>query len=347
MENNYRAPQPQGRVNDRCGGQAVERESSPRLDNVCQSSGIDLTWISRLRKMASPRDRRHRLTRALAAVLLAVLPLARASAADLSGTYPDGPLGRSQGRGAAVLSGRFEESRLVSRVMPGLRSIAVLASNSSVFTAGAGPCSVNHPSCNLQPLWLAGTEKSFSSMAGAQFELASWALPARYKRYIEASGPEFLGGGLKENHLVLRLRAAPRPLSLLGVEVARIDLGHSIGHFSGFPTDASMKGTAAFGVLHLPLPSSTIDVYTKAGFARLTSTLRFAAYGHGAGACCANDPTYSLQPLLLNRIETSFAGAAGAQVKLGSVALRAEYKQFIASGARPGVLSVEFRWNFL
>ena len=347
MEKNYRARQPQGRVNDWCGGQVVERELSPRFDNVCQSPEIDLTWMARLREMASSRDGRHRLMRALVAVLLAVLPLARAFAADLSGTYRDGPVGRSQGGGAAVLSGRLEESHLVSRVMPGLGSIAVLGANSTVFLSRAGPCSVNHSVCSLQPLRPDRSDKAFSSIAWAQFELSSWALPARYKRFIEASGAEFLGGGLKENHLVFRLTAAPRPLSLLGVEFARIDLGHSIGHFGGFPTDTSMKGTAVFGVLHLPLPSSAIDVYTKAGFARLTSALPFAAYGHGARACSPNDLTCSPQPFVLNRIDTRFAGAAGAQIKLGSVALRAEYKQFIAAGGCPGVLSIEFRWNFL
>lgn len=302
--------------------------------------------MAHLREMASPSDRRYRLCRALPVVLLAALPLARAFAEDLSGTYPDGPSGRSQVRAAPVLSGRFEESHVLSRVMPGLRSITLLGANSNVFLPGAGSCSVNHAACNLQLPWSDRTDRGFSGMAGAQSDLASWALPARYKRFIEASGSEFLGGRLKESHLVFRLTAAPRPLSLLGAEFAHIDLGHSIRHSSGFPTDTSMKGTAAFAVLHVPLPSSAIDVYTKAGFARMTSTLPFTAYRHGAGACSPNDPTCSFQPFVLNRINTSFAGEVGAQIKLGSGALRAEYKQFIAAGSHPGVLSVELTWNF-
>jgi hypothetical protein len=291
---------------------------------------MDLTRIVGMRQIASSRHRRHRLYKALPAVLLAVLAPGRAFAVDSSSTYPDGAAGRSQVRAAPVLSGRFEQNHLTSRVMPGLRPIAVLGANSTVFVPGSDTCLENLPGCNLRPFRLDRTDTAFSGITGAEFALGLWASSAKYKRFIEASGPELLAG-LKENHLVLRMMAGPRPLSLLGAEFAHIDLGHPISRPSGSANPTSMKGTAAFGVLHLPLPSSVIDVYAKAGLARLTSTLPL---------------TSGLQPLVPNRIDTSFAGGAGAQFKLGSWALRAEYKQFIAAGGRPGVVSLGFRWNF-
>jgi hypothetical protein len=306
---------------------------------------MDLTRLAGMRRIASSRDRRHRLYRALPGVLLAVLPLGRAFAADSSDTYPDGAVGRSQVRAAPVLSGRFKENNPASRVIPGLRSIAIFGANSTVFAPEAGACSVNRPACNLQPFRLGRSDASFSSMTEGQFDLGSWALSARYKQFVEASGPEHLAG-LKENHLVLRVMAGPRPLSLLGAEFAHIDLGQASGGPGGFAAITSMRGTVALGVLHLPLPSPVIDVYAKAGLARLTSTSPFTALRHGAGACSPNDPTFGLQPLVLNRIDTSFAGGAGAQFKLGSWALRAEYKQFIAAGGHPGVVSVGFSWDF-
>jgi hypothetical protein len=133
---------------------------------------------------------------------------------------------------------------------------------------------------------------------------------------------------------------------LLSAELAHIDLGQPSGRLGGYPTDTSVKGTAAFGVLHLPLPSPVIDVYAKAGLARLKSTSHFIASRPGVGTWSANDATCSPQPLQLDRIDTSFAGGAGAQFRRGSWALGAEYKQFVADGGRPGLLTVGFTWNF-
>jgi opacity protein-like surface antigen len=82
-----------------------------------------------------------------------------------------------------------------------------------------------------------------------------------------------------------------------------------------------------------------IDVYAKASNARLKSTSHFTASGPGVGS----DATQPLQP---DRIDTSFAGGAGAQFKLGSWALGAEYKQFVEAGGRPGLLAIGFAWNF-
>src|SRR6267142_1284348 len=62
-------------------------------------------------------------------------------------------------------------------------------------------------------------------------------------------------GRFMEGHWASKVMAGLRPTPLLGAELAHIDLGHPGGHFGGLPADASMKGTAALGVLYLPLRS--------------------------------------------------------------------------------------------
>jgi hypothetical protein len=237
------------------------------------------------------------------------------------------------------------EGHWASKVMAGLRPTLLLGADFTALIRGLVTCSVNHPTCNLQPMRLVRADTGFAGGARGQFELGSWALRDEYKRFITAGGPE-LPSAFKENHSAFRVVAGLRPIPLLGAELAHIDLGHPGGHFGGLPADASMKGTAALGVLYLPLRSPAVDIYAKAGIARLQSTAHSTAFVPGVGTCSVNHPTCSLQPFQLDRTDTSFAGGAGAQVRLGSWALRAEYQQFMAAGGHPGLLSVGFTWNF-
>jgi hypothetical protein len=307
-----------------------------------------------MRQTARPRDRLNRLCGALATLLLGALPLDRAAAADLPGPHPRAATGRSQLKavdklpalGLAVnpaLSGRFEENRLSSKVMWRLRPIPFLGAEPTEFLRGVGTCSVNHPTCDPQPSRLHRSDAGFASGVGAQFEPGSWALSTGARR-TTVGGPE-VPAGFREN-FVFRVTSALRSIPLLGAELAHIDLGHPSGRPGGFPTDASMRGSAAFGVLHLPLPVPVVDVYAKAGLARLKSTLHYNAFRPGVGTCSVSDPTCSLQLPQVDRIDTTFAGGAGVQFKLSSWALSAEYKRFIAAGGHPGLASVTFSWSF-
>jgi hypothetical protein len=306
--------------------------------------------MARMRQSAPPHRRRHRFYRALPAVLLAALALHRAVANDLPRLYPSGAGGRSQVKAAARApasdsgvnpgpSGRFKENHLASKGMGGLRPIPLLGADPTAFLRGVGTCPVNHRTCKLQALRLDRTDPGFAGGARGQLELGAWAARDAYKRFIAVGGPEL-------PHLAFRVMAAMRPIPLFGAELARIDLGHPGGGPGGLPTDVSMRGTGAFGVLYLPLPSPVADVYAKAGLARLQSTLQSIALPPGVATCSANRPTCIPQSFRLERTDTSFAGGAGAQVKLGSWALRAEYQRFMAAGGHPGLLSVGFTWSF-
>jgi Outer membrane protein beta-barrel domain len=152
-------------------------------------------------------------------------------------------------------------------------------------------------------------------------------------------------GSFRENHFAFKGMVGIRPISLLGAEVGYTDFGHPSGAFNAYPADESMKGVSAFGVLYLPVP--IVDVFLKAGVARIQSELN--GTGHGGPNCSANGPCPEyvfIAPFQLNRTNTGGAGGVGAQYKYGSFAVRAEYERFNAAGGNPSLLSVGVTWTF-
>jgi opacity protein-like surface antigen len=160
----------------------------------------------------------------------------------------------------------------------------------------------------------------------------------------------------KANHSAFKLVAGIRPLSLIGAEVAYIDFGHpskSLG--SGFSTvnqaigysasgDVRLNGTAAFGILYLPIP--VVDVYAKAGMARLKTTANVTLQLSVPIATCvvAQFCQVSQQS---SRTDTGFAAGAGVGFKLGPVAIHAEYERFSTSGAFPALTTLGVTYTFL
>jgi outer membrane protein with beta-barrel domain len=149
-------------------------------------------------------------------------------------------------------------------------------------------------------------------------------------------------GEFKEDHSAFKVMAGIRPISLVGLELTYIDFGHPRGNIFSYPADATLKGAAAFGILYLPVP--VIDLYLKAGAARLQSTLR-GFYAAGDNICVPGAPC-GTTPFQLNRTNTSGAGGVGAQYKFGSWAVRAEYERFNAAGGNPSMLSAGITWTF-
>ena len=149
-------------------------------------------------------------------------------------------------------------------------------------------------------------------------------------------------GEFEEKHSAFKVMVGVRPVSLVGAELTYIDLGHPSGNVFKYPATASLKGPAAFAVLYLPVP--VIDVFLKAGVARLQSDLS-GLVADGSNVCLVGQPC-GAAPFRLNRTNTSGAGGAGAQYKLGSWALRAEYERFNAAGGNPGLLSLGVTWTF-
>lgn len=151
-----------------------------------------------------------------------------------------------------------------------------------------------------------------------------------------------------------KLMAGIRPLPILGAEVAYIDFGSVSGSVSipatatqgGFNATASShpKATALLAVGYLPIPMPHLDVFAKAGVAQLEYDVRAT----GQATCPLNLPCFPpplpLPPLLppysASERGTHPAYGAGAQLKLASLAVRAEYERISASSGDVDLLSI-------
>ena len=156
---------------------------------------------------------------------------------------------------------------------------------------------------------------------------------------VEATAPYFQN--FRENHSAFKFMVGIRPISLVGVEIAYDDFGHPNRRNGELATDVTMKGESAFGVLYLPVP--IVDIFLKAGLARIDSTAATHTVCSGGQPC----PTLIADPEPESRANVGFAGGAGAQFKIGSLAVRGEYERFNAAGGNPSLLSVGIIWKFL
>lgn len=156
----------------------------------------------------------------------------------------------------------------------------------------------------------------------------------------EVSGPAFpLPDRFQETHSAFKLMVGVRPISLVGAEVSYMDFGHPDGSFLGNVANASMKGGSAFGIFYFPVP--IIDLYLKAGVARIQSTVS----GLVPVVCPVGGPCGPV-PFQESQTNTGFAAGAGVQIKFGPWATRAEYERFNAAGANPYVWSLGLTWSF-
>lgn len=179
-------------------------------------------------------------------------------------------------------------------------------------------------------------------------------IKARDSTLISIAGvPSPSLGSFDLSRSAFQVSAGIRALEMLGAEIDYFDLGSGStspswsgpGSLTG--AHVSQKGEAAFGVLYLPIP--IIDVYLKAGAARLTTRLSASAAGSTCppGAFCPlGFPTFSATGAL-ETTETTFAAGAGVEWKLGDWAIRGEYERFSALGEHPSLATVGVTWSFL
>ena len=160
--------------------------------------------------------------------------------------------------------------------------------------------------------------------------------------------PGLGAGPFSESHSAYQLMAGVRPIPLLGAEFAYVDFEHphqvlSTGVVGS--ADVRMKGAAAFGMLYLPVP--VVNIYLKGGLARIQTNANVTGTQVGAGACAMGHPDCGRFAGQNSATVTRFAGGIGAQFKLGSWALRAEYESFSAAGENPSLATIGVTWTFL
>ena len=144
--------------------------------------------------------------------------------------------------------------------------------------------------------------------------------------------------------------AGIRPISLLGAELAYTDFGHptvSQGPPAGFGLayQASLRASAttASGVLYAPVPVHFLDVYAKAGVARLETTAdATGAFGCWTPLQCA------VYPVTVRRGQTGlrFAYGAGVQARWSTIGIRLEYERISAPAGDPDLVAVGLTLNF-
>jgi opacity protein-like surface antigen len=158
----------------------------------------------------------------------------------------------------------------------------------------------------------------------------------------------FIPNRLDESHRSATPVIGFRPVALLGAEIKYVDFGRKqsflVSNEEGYNLQAGSKAIALFGMIYAPLPVRFIDFYGKAGVAEVISTFSGNAILMTPGLA---PPYYLTWAANVNRTEVRFAYGAGAQVKLSSMAVRAEYERLQESaGNPPYIFSLGATWTF-
>ena len=136
-----------------------------------------------------------------------------------------------------------------------------------------------------------------------------------------------------ENHSGYKILVGLRPIPVVGGELEYVDFGHPSAFIaSGATADAELRGSALFGVLYLPLPVPTLDLYAKVGLARLQAS----GSAHQGNA----------ELFRFDETNTKVAFGAGAQFKFAAFAVRGEYEQFSSEIGDPSFWSIALTWSF-
>jgi hypothetical protein len=169
--------------------------------------------------------------------------------------------------------------------------------------------------------------------------------------HTEAGNPV----GFDEHQLGWKITVGVRPISVFGAEFEYVDLGHPsatvYAPYFGPPSphlDIRLHGVAAFAVGYLPLPVPFLDLYAKAGVARLQSTIRDSYMGPSSEIAPCVGGNLSCGGGSYTQSDSRFAWGLGAQVRLATTRLRvrAEYERFNAVNDQQSFLSVGLTWGF-
>jgi opacity protein-like surface antigen len=138
-----------------------------------------------------------------------------------------------------------------------------------------------------------------------------------------------------------------RPLnSFIGAEVDYIDFGQPGHHHRDDPNfsgdDSHPRAPVLFGVGYLPIPVPYLDVFAKAGVARLKMSLNQFECTNGSNPC-NTFTAIGRQDIT----QTKFAYGAGVQSRFPfGLTVRAEYERISSSFGDPDAFVVGAFWRF-
>lgn len=146
-----------------------------------------------------------------------------------------------------------------------------------------------------------------------------------------------------------KLMAGIRPLSTLGAEVAYMDFGSGARSLPGPPDVGGLtatshpKAVALLAVGYLPIPLPHLDLFAKAGVTELRRDIRGQfTCGFIAPPCLSTVAS----PSSGNGTTTHPAYGAGAQLRLASLAVSAEYERISAGSGDVDLLSLGLTFAF-
>jgi opacity protein-like surface antigen len=142
-----------------------------------------------------------------------------------------------------------------------------------------------------------------------------------------------------------------RPISLVGLEAEYIDFGqpgHHHGHYDTnyYGEDSHPRAGALFAMGYLPIPLPYLDIYGKAGAARLKTTVNSVVPN------C--DPNFNCTAIVgggyvyrHDETDTKFAYGVGVQSRFPfGLTLRGEYERISSSFGDPDAFTVSATWTF-
>jgi hypothetical protein len=121
-----------------------------------------------------------------------------------------------------------------------------------------------------------------------------------------------------------KLIAGIRPLDWLAVEAAYVNFGEPEDRVAGFPLEAEGDGISAFAVGFLP--TGPVDLFAKVGIIAWDSKITGAAFDDDG---------------------SDLAYGVGAQFRVLSFSIRAEYEKFDISDVDVDMISVGLTYTFL
>jgi opacity protein-like surface antigen len=139
-----------------------------------------------------------------------------------------------------------------------------------------------------------------------------------------------------------------RPLPIVGAEFEYVDFGDpNYRQSDGAPTTTTgnvrSRTETLFGLLYAPIPVPFLDVFAKAGAARLQTKVHYEI----SPLFC---PLSTVDPgcpfFSTSASSTDFAYGAGVQLKFSALAVRAEYERINSGLGAPDLLSLGLTWTF-
>jgi len=146
------------------------------------------------------------------------------------------------------------------------------------------------------------------------------------------------------HHTAYKLMAGIRPLPFVGAEAEYIDFGHGDLDGQEYDADSHPKAGILSAVGYLPLPY--VDVFARAGVARLETNIN----SYSDGVCAGSDVAGNCGPPLLTRQhawQTKAAYGGGLQAHLfDSLAVRGEYERINSVYGDPDAFMISATWTF-